>query len=222
MSAGSGLSEHCIEYESKKVWVDFSGISSDGQCFRNDASILFFCANSYKSAFICLDKELKTRFENNIMSKDIEHLILPYYFNFRHYVELSLKALIVNLTKESPKMTHDLQTLILCVLNNIDILKFDESTPAIFCTKEKYDKIKSEVIKLAQDLKAKINEYQKLECAVEYYRYIFEKDKDDLSLKHNKIELDYNQTHSLFFEIRDLFDKLLVKLKKIEYVYSTL
>ncbi len=222
MSAGSGLSKHFIEYESKKVGIDFSGISSDGQCFRNDASILFFGANSYKSAFICLDKEVKTRFENNIMAKDIEHLILPYYFNFRHYVELSLKALIVNLTKESPKITHDLQTLISCLLDNIDSLQFDESTPAIFCTKEKYDKTKSEVIKLAQELSKKITEYQKLECAVEYYRYIFEKDKNDLSLKHDKIELDYNQTHLLFFETRDLFDKLLIKLREIEYVYPTL
>ncbi|MBQ8741361.1 MAG: hypothetical protein IJY79_07420, partial [Clostridia bacterium] len=61
-----------------------------------------------------------------------------------------------------------------------------------------------------------------LECAVEYYRYIFEKDKNDLSLKHDKIELDYNQTHLLFFETRDLFDKLLMKLREIEYVYPTL
>ena len=222
MSTGSGLSEHFIEYESKKVRVDFSGISPDGQCFRNDASILFFCANSYKSAFICLDKELKSRFENNIIAKDIEHLILPYYFNFRHYVELSLKALIVTLTQESPKITHDLQPLISCVLDNINFLKFDQNTPKIFCTEEQYDEIKSELIKLAQDLKEKINEYQKLECAVEYYRYIFEKDKNDLSLKHDKIDLDYNQTHSLFWGTRDLFDKFLMKLKQIEYVYSTL
>lgn len=222
MSAGSGLSKHFIEYESKKVGIDFSGISSDGQCFRNDASILFFCANSYKSAFICLDKELNSRFENNIIAKDIEHLILPYYFNFRHYVELSLKALIVNLTKESSKITHDLQTLMTGVLDNIDILKFDENTPAIFCTKEKYDNTKSEVIKLAQELNKKITEYQKFECAVEYYRYIFEKDKNDLSLKHDKIELDYSQIHALFLETRDLIDKLLMKLREIEYVYSTL
>lgn len=222
MLAGSGLSKHFIECKSKKVGIDFSGISSDGQCFRNDASILFFCANSYKSAFICLDKELDFRFENNNAIKDIEHLILPYYFNFRHYVELSLKALIVNLTKESPKITHDLQTLMTCVLEDIDILKFDESTPAMFCTQENYDKTKSEVIKLAQELNKKINEYQKHECAVEYYRYIFEKDKNDISLKHDKIELDYNQTRLLFFETRDLFDKLLMKLREIEYVYPTL
>ena len=222
MSAGSGLSKHYIECKSKKVGINFSGNASDGQCFRNDASILFFCANSYKSAFICLDKELDFRFENNNAIKDIEHLILPYYFNFRHYVELSLKALIIALTKESPKTTHDLQTLMTCVLEDIDVLKFDESTPAIFCTKENYNKTKSEVIKLAQELNKKINEYQKLECAVEYYRYIFEKDKNDLSLKHEKIELDYNQTHLLFFETRDLFDKLLMKLREIEYVYPTL
>lgn len=222
MSSGSGLSKHYIESNSKKVGIDFSGNAPDGQCFRNDASILFFCANSYKSAFICLDKELVFRFENNNPVKDIEHLILPYYFNFRHYVELSLKALIIALTKESPKTTHDLQSLMTCVLEKIDILKFDESIPAIFCTKEKYDKTKIEVIKLAQELNKKITEYQKLECAVEYYRYIFEKDKKDLSLKHDKIELDYNKTHALFFETRDLFDKLLMKLREIEYVYPTL
>ncbi len=222
MSAGSGLSQHYIDYETKKVAVDFSGKSSDGECFRNDASILFFGANSYKSAFICLDKEFKLRFENNYKDKDIEHLILPYYFNFRHYVELSLKALIVALTEESPKITHELHDLITCVIDTIDNLEFDESTPAIFCTKDKFDKTKNEVIEFTQELKTKITEYQKLECAVEYYRYIFEKEKGNLSLKNDRIELDYNQTHSLFFETRDLIDKLLVKLREIAYIYSTL
>ena len=222
MSAGSGLSQHLLNREEKTVGVDFSGKSADGECFRNDASILFFCANSYKSAFICLDKELRFRFENNYAHKDIEHLILPYYFNFRHYVELSLKALIVALTKESPKITHNLQNLMTCVTHAIDDLEFDTNTSAIFCTQEKFDSNKCEAIKLAQELNAKISEYLQFECAVEYYRYIFETDKDGLSLKHDRIELDYNQTHLLFFETRDLFDKLSTKLRNITYIYPTL
>ena len=222
MSAGSGLSQHFLNREGKKVGVDFSGKAQDGECFRNDASILFFCANSYKSAFICLDKELNLRFENNYHVKDIEHLILPYYFNFRHYVELSLKALIVALTEESPNLTHNLQNLMTCVTNAINVLEFDENTHAIFGTKEKFDVDKSEAIELAQELNVKISEYQKFECAEEYYRYIFEREKDSLSLKHDNIELDYTQTHSLFFETKDLIDRLLVKLRDTVYIYPTL
>ncbi len=222
MSAGSGLSQHFLNREGKKVGVDFSGKAQDDECFRNDASILFFCANSYKSAFICLDKELKLRFEDNYHAKDIEHLILPYYFNFRHHVELSLKALIVALTEESPDLTHNLQNLTTCVTNAINALEFDENTHAIFGTKEKFDIDKNEAIEFIQELKEKISEYQKFECAEEYYRYIFERDKDSLILKHDKIELDYNQIHSLFFETKELFDKLLVKLRDIAYIYPTL
>lgn len=222
MSAGSGLSQHFLNREGKKVGVDFSGKAQDGECFRNDASILFFCANSYKSAFICLDKELNLRFENNYDVKYIEHLILPYYFNFRHYVELSLKALIVALTEKSPNLTHNLQNLMTCVTNAINVLQFDENTPAIFGTKEKFDIDKTGAIELTQELNTKISEYQKFECAEEYYRYIFERDKDALILKHDKIELDYNQTHTLFFETKDLFDKLLVKLRDVTYIYPTL
>ncbi len=222
MSAGSGLSQHFLDREGKKVGVDFSGIAQDGECFRNDASILFFCANSYKSAFICLDKELGLRFENNYDAKYIEHLILPYYFNFRHYVELSLKALIVALTEESPNLTHSLQNLMTRVTNAINVLEFDENKPAIFGTKEKFDIDKTEAIELAQELNTKISEYQRLECTEEYYRYIFERDTDSLILKHDKIELDYNQTHLLFFETKELFDKLLVKLRDIAYIYPTL
>lgn len=222
MSAGSGLSQHFLNREGKKVGVNFSGIAQDGECFRNDASILFFCANSYKSAFICLNKELNLRFENNYPAKDIEHLILPYYFNFRHYVELSLKALVVALTDESPNLTHNLQSLMTCVTNAINVHEFNENTPAIFGTKEKFDIDKTETIELAQELNAKIIEYQKFECAEEYYRYIFEKEKDVLSLKHDNIELDYNQTHSLFFETKDLLDRISVKLRDIAYIYPTL
>lgn len=222
MSAGTGLSEHFIDRENKRVAIDFSGKAQNGENFRNDSSILFFCANSYKSAFLCLDNELKSRFENHTVDKDIEHMILPYYFNFRHYVELSLKALIIALTKESPTLTHDLQELMTCIIMGINAIEFDEKTPAIFCTKDKFEKAKHEAIEITNELKIKISEYQELECAVEFYRYIFERENKHLILRHHSIELDYNKIHLLFIETRDLFDKLSVKLRDITYIYSTL
>ncbi len=221
MMAGTGLSLHCFDCDNRKITIDFSGKASDGQCYRNDASILFFSANSYKSAFLCIDKELNLRFEQN-QAKDIEHLILPYYFTFRHYVELTLKAIIVALTDESSNITHDLKKLVNSATKFIKKLEFDKKTPRMFLTEDRFTEIKECIIREAETLKRRINDYCNVECADEYYRYIFEVENKALCLKNDKIELDYNQMHSLFTEIRDMLDGLCLKIREIKYIYCSL
>ena len=183
IKSGTGYSVQSIDRENKTIRIDFSGnpdsndpiFDKNDGCLRNDASILFFVANSYKSAFLCLGKEIENRFDKN---KEIEHLILPYLFNFRHYVELELKALYVTLTGESPKITHDLNELISNIndkLTNLDYSEIDKGQGIFFISEKKFKDTKDECLETVEKLKNLIAEYSKDEPAVEYYRYIFGK-----------------------------------------------
>ena len=225
LSTGSGASTHYFDRENKRLRIDFSG--SDGEkCYRNDASILFFASNSYKSAFLSLGSDIENRFENYTM-KDIEHLVLPYFFNFRHYVELELKALYVAITSHSPKITHDLRKLIRITEQAIREISFNAIDNSFLrLTEAKFDSIKSEVTVLFAKTRSMIEQYISKEPVVEYYRYIFENDKDNgdkyLVLNHSIIELDFPETNKLFCNIRDSFDILCKKLREIIYIYFTL
>ena len=71
-----------------------------------------------------------------------------------------------------------------------------------------------------------INQYISIEPAVEYYRYIFENEKNNgdryMVLNNPVIQLDYPKTNQLFCSIRDSFDILCKKLREIIYIYFTL
>lgn len=227
MAAGSGATATLLNRENKTIKIDFSGF--DGNlCFRNDASILFFASNSYRSAFLSLGRDIDNRFENNI-EKDIEHLVLPYFFNFRHFVELELKALYVTLTGESPQMTHSLNELVSNInskLTNLDYSEIDKGQGMFFKSEKFFKDTKNECLETVKRLKELIAQYSDDEPAVEYYRYIFENEKNNgdryLVLNNPVIELDYPKTNQLFSSIRDLFDTLCKKLHEIIYIYFTL
>ena len=225
ISTGTGLLKCRFDRENKKIEIDFSGYDDrDGYCYRNDASILFFSANSYRSAFLCLGKELENRFDNSKV-KNIGHMILPYLFNFRHFVELELKALYVTLTGESPQITHSLNELICNInnkLTNLDYCDIDKGQGIFFKSEKFFEDTKKECLETVEKLKVLIAQYIEDEPAVEYYRYIFENEtvnkKKELILNNSIVSLDFNLTNSLFLSIRDLFDKLHKELTKIVYV----
>lgn len=222
---GTGFLNSRFDRENKKIEIDFSGYDDrDGYCYRNDASILFFSANSYRSAFLCLGKELENRFDNSKV-KNIGHMILPYLFNFRHFVELELKALSVALTGESPIITHSLNELI-CDFNdkltNLNYCKIEKGQGIFFKSEKFFEDAKNECLETVKKLKDLIAQYSEDEPAVEYYRYIFENEKvnknKELILNNPIVSLDFNLTNSLFLNIMGLFDKLHQELNKIVYV----
>ena len=45
------------------------------------------------------------------MPKTYQPLVLPYFFSFRHYIELELKGFIVCISGEKADITHDLNSL---------------------------------------------------------------------------------------------------------------
>ena len=227
IKSGTGYSIHSIDRENKTISIDFSGnpdssdpiFDKNDGCLRNDASILFFVANSYKSAFLCIGRDIDNRFENNI-EKDIEHLILPYYFNFRHYVETELKAIYVAVTNKSSENIHDICKLINQTVNAINEISYDEidnSYPKL--PEDCFNEIKTNVLSICGKLKTMIDQYISIEPDVAYYRYIFGK---NLVLNNPVIQLDYPKTNQLFCSIRDLFDSLCIKLRDIIYIYFTL
>lgn len=234
IKSGTGYSIHSIDRENKTIRIDFSGnpdsndpiFDKNDGCFRNDASILFFVANSYKSAFLSLGRDIDNRFEKYI-EKDIEHLILPYYYNFRHYVETELKAIYVAVTNKSPELKHDFSILLSLTEKAINEISYGEiDNSYLKLSEEGFNEIKSNALSIFDNIKTMINQYISIEPAVEYYRYIFENEKNNgdryMVLNNPVIQLDYPKTNQLFCSIRDSFDILCKKLREIIYIYFTL
>lgn len=221
MAAGSGLVRIGFDREGKKILLDFSGHDKENTCFRNDASILFFASNSYCNAFYSLGRELNSRFENNTI-KDVGHLVLPYLFNFRHFVELELKALFVAITNQSPKLTHDIADLLVQTENAMNAITFDSIEKRFNpITEEGFNKSKSEARTIFFELKKLIAQYVSTEASVEYYRYIFENEKQALILNNPIIELDLKSTEVLFQSIVNTFRDFRQKLREIIYIQSS-
>lgn len=220
-----GLSTHSINRKTKKVEIDFSGyepewtnvIGDKTLCLRNDASILFFVANSYWTAFDLISKELNKRFENEYNNKDIEQLVLPYYFNFRHFVELELKALIVALSTSSPETTHKLNVLANELSN---LIKDIERDPKICSEQTRYIEAKEKSIYLCDKLKELIAKYCDIEFADEFFRYIFEKKNGSINLKHYVIKLNYCVENDLFNNIHELLMNICDELSSYKYIYN--
>ena len=203
LANGSGLSAYKFDREKKFISIDFSGnipknysfFEGRDDCIRNDASILFFSANSYRVCFELVSKEIKDEFDKtNGSSKRIEKLILPYYFSFRHFIELELKAIIATLSGCSPSTTHKLDPLIEESIQLLNEYKYKDKNMEI--DEEHFEAHKKEASEMLQNLRKQIKEYTSKEPSEDYYRYIFEtegKGKErHIVLKNNTISLDYN------------------------------
>ena len=220
LMSGTGMSEHVFDRDNKIVTIDFSGQSTEG-CYRNDASVVFFAANSYMATNYALRDEIKRRFEENYREKDIEHLIMPFFFSFRHAVELFLKGLIVSISGTSPKDTHKLQSL----LDALDSLLKSLKKPSDSHLNEKaFDDQKTVILSVFHELSAMINNYGKREVSEEYYRYIFGLDKNkEFLLTETKLSLDYSTTSEEFNRVFNMIYKLCKTLREADiYIYFTL
>ena len=201
-----GLSTHSINRKTKKVEIDFSGyepewtnvIGDKTLCLRNDASILFFVANSYWTAFDLISKELNKRFENEYNNKE-------------------LKALIVALSTSSPETTHKLNVLANELSN---LIKDIERDPKICSEQTRYIEAKEKSIYLCDKLKELIAKYCDIEFADEFFRYIFEKKNGSINLKHYVIKLNYCVENDLFNNIHELLMNICDELSSYKYIYN--
>ena len=216
VKSGTGLSRHSINYEEMKVGVDLSG-DYDGNCYRNDASVFFFAANSYKHAFYLIGKEFERRFEEGAKNKDIEHLILPYCFNFRHYVELELKGYIVAIDKVPPAKTHDLKSLLGRFSKTLENIEVEDHS--IFT--EKADENIAKAISSLGIIEDRITTYLETEPAADFYRFIFDKDMKKLMMRETVISLDFVKTRELFRDVMREFNNVYTCLREAGlYIYQ--
>lgn len=212
--SGTGLVKYKYDPDKEIFGINLSGESGDGN-YRNDASILFYASNSYKTSYALLEKELDLRFKNKAKEREVSHYVLPLLFNFRHYVELEIKALYAAVSAESPRVTHNL-----CKL--FDDFKEIIDNDYKGCGNEERKKILNSIIsKIIQPLDALIKEYAENEPAVEYYRYIFEVEKDNegshLVLDNPIIDIDFVDIKVRFNSIIELFNKLRIELNRLDY-----
>lgn len=130
---GTGQLIREFNKEKKTVLLDLSGndietpAGAKTNCYRNDASVLFYIANSYWNATKTLEEKIKNCFEDEKDYSDlITQLVMPYLFEFRHFVEVSLKALFMNATGEQAETIHDLDKLFISAKDAILALQRDE------------------------------------------------------------------------------------------------
>lgn len=224
MKNGTGLSYHEFDNKNKCVSIDFSGNdkrqSPDGSypCFRNDASIFFYAGNSYLTSFYVLSQQIKKSFEAE-NRKEVEHLILPYYFNFRHYLELELKALIIGLTNEAPELTHELKNLWEKFSKQLHNLEYISDFVRRDISQEFFEIQKRKLIENMESTQRLLESYTSNEPNVEYYRFIFD---TSMELKTPVIKLDFLNTDKDLRELAEKFKEINVNLREIVYLYFTI
>ena len=224
IKSGSGLLQ--VRYDNEKRYISFDISGNEKQdtevetviCFRNDASVFFLAANSYLTAFYVLSEQMNKSFEADAQ-KEVRHLVLPYYFNFRHYVGLELKALIIALTNEAPQIVHDLDKLWKEFSDEVTNLSYNKDIVNDGVTNETFEKTKNEVQERVKNAYKLLEEYVKEEPAVEYYRFLFD---TKFELSKTIVELDFGYVDKIFRDLATELKIINAKLREIIYLFCTL
>lgn len=210
--SGSGAVRLGTDMENRIIEIDFGSNKSLLE-YKNTESILFFVADSYYETFCRIRDEINRCF---VLKKgDVLHYVLPYYFNFRHYVEITLKAISVITTRKQIYETHELNNLLNDIkegLNNISISsKWVYETEAV-----EFSRKKDESIKLINQLEKLVNEYLEMEPTSEYYRYIFGRNAE---LNKPVVRLDFKKTEELFYLIAECIKNVEISLHSFLLFY---
>ena len=215
---GTGVTRHSIDYDNKTISIDLSG-NYNGDCFRNDASIFFFAANSYLQSYSLISRTLKDCFENKSNDRIIERLIMPYFFNFRHYVELELKALWITITDEYPAKTHDIRKLHSKLNEGMNRITYKSGRG---CLLDDFNSSQKILERENKRLSESIDQFSRMEPASDYYRYLFKIDQKKYMLLENALLfVDYNATDTLFHTITNQFRIICSSLTEMGvYVYN--
>lgn len=224
IKSGSGLLQVRYDNEKRYIGFDISGNEKKNteaetvSCFRNDASIFFLAANSYLAAFYVLSEQMNKSFEADAQ-KEVRHLVLPYYFNFRHYVELELKGLIITMTNEIPEITHDLKSLWKAFSKKMDGLEYNSEVINDRVKKVDFVRVKNDIKIHMKQVYNILEEYIKEEPAADYYRFLFD---TKFELSKTIVELDFGCVDKLFRNMANEFKLINAKSHEIVYIYCTL
>ena len=217
-----GTGKKALSYDMKKriVSIDYSGYDSrfaeETACYRNDASVLFSLANSYWSATIAIEEKLQRGFEKENIDL-VAKLIVPYLFEFRHFVELSIKALYMAVTGEQAKIEHDIKSLFPNMKEALLKLERDDRKGIFNITDEVFFDAKSNIEDYLNQMEEIVMPYFKNEPAVEYYRFLFDTNNN---LNSPEIYLDFDYQKNLQKEYHIAYKKLISEIHKIHYIYD--
>lgn len=187
---GTGAIGIGFDTEKKRAMLDvsdnYSTIISSDECYSNDGSVLYITANGYAETCKILLDSIKTGFEHDDRHKTIS-LIIPYFFNFRHYIEISLKAIILWSSDSMYEKSHDLSVLYEQAEHAVESIIDKPEMWKDSVTKERvieYQDIYKEYLTVIKD---EISVFIQNEPAVEYYRYIFDRYNDKKNRRSNLI-----------------------------------
>ena len=216
----------CVDFTGKdthKIWnPKTSSLEETTSNYFNSESVLFYVSNSYWFANRSIYRNLITAIEdykngqkNNSQYKYILRHILPYYFNFRHFVETELKALSIAVKRITAIANHNLTNLVDDLIDGVKSLTL-ESKGVFLKKQEELEEKKTIVLQILHNLGNNINEYVKLEPSDDYYRFIFDK---DFQCGNPVVKLDLNLTEQLFSNIVSNFREIETELHNIMYFY---
>lgn len=221
---GTGQLIREFNKEKKTVLLDLSGndietpAGGKTNCYRNDASVLFYIANSYWNATKTLEEKIKNCFEDEKDYSDlITQLVMPYLFEFRHFVEVSLKALFMNATGEQAETIHDLDKLFISAKDAILALQRDERPGILAISDEKYNSSMASIRKNLKKMEEIIIPYASSEPSVEYYRFLFDKNNN---LDDPIITLDYEKERQLQNKYYRAYKWLIRSIHEIHYIFD--
>ena len=213
---GSGYILLDFDEKTKTINLDIIGNDGDFGSFRNDASILWTVAQSYMTSCKVLLKSIENGFENSDRYLVI-NLIIPYYFNFRQYIEVSLKAITLWANKSDYKKIHVLSKLFTDVNDSIGAIL---TKPEIWNSNVKEEEVSEcleKVNKYLLDLEKNISIVEQNETSVEYYRFIFETNNQ---LKKAKISFDYKKEIELYNNTVRLINSIVNNLRDLIYIFA--
>ena len=221
---GTGQLIRGFNKEKKTVMLDLSGNDIEAttgekmNCYRNDASVLFYIANSYWKATKTLEEKINNCFEAEKDCSDlITQLVMPYLFEFRHFVEVSLKALFMNATGEQAEIVHDLDKLFISAKDAIMTLKRDERPGILAITDEEYNSSMANIKKYLDKMEKIIIPYASSEPTVEYYRFLFDRNNN---LDNPIIILDYEKERQLQNDYYSAYKWLIRSIHEIHYIFD--
>lgn len=201
---GTGAYYSHFDSEELTASLDFSGkcplYPGDTQCYRNDSTVFLYVAHSYLYAYCEIMESIRRAFEAKQV-KMVQHLIIPVYYLFRHYMELELKSFYMALSKDRADNIHNLLQL----YAPVQTLTYECDGAEKSGSEEDFQKNKKEALIRLETIKKLIQQYQQIEPYEEFYRYLYDK---KINLTVSEVSFDYVKQDAFFSKITKVFSEL--------------
>lgn len=132
---------------------------------------------------------------------------MPFFFTFRHYLELVLKSFYMAITDSRMTKSHiikDLFDIVLQESKEVDDRRYNYN--------DNFENWKKDLLRHLCELEELLNEFYLLEPRIDYFRYLYD---SKVNLERPIVTLDYKNNC-------ELFDSIINRISIIEQDYSYL